>query len=449
MQPFDLLICGALGALIFFLPISLALAEVFMGLAVFFFLLKRIVRLSGSGIGARGLPGKERWQRFYAAVRPPDTGRNFWLALFFWACFVSAVFSIIPGRSWSALGCKVVERSLLFFAFIEVMGPASRLGSFLFCGGLSGLCVNLSGLAQFFTGKDFLRGRPLMEGRVGSCLGHPNNFGSYLLVEIFISLALLTFYSSKKIFSRNPINVRLGPERMLWVFLLISTVLSFINLGMTFSRGAWFAFLAMIGIWCCVKPRRCLLGLGMTLIFLMVFLPLSLKVRYQAAVPVSGASAAEVDAVPFSAGTLPPMKDRVSLFDLHGREMFWREAATVIRQRPLAGSGLNTYTQAVKKFDKTKRWYWGYKAHNTYLQTAAEIGIPGCVIFLGLIFSLFYRCKPDGEERADLLLTGARSALAAFLIMDFFDTGFYSAQLNILFWLLSALVVVLSRKLPS
>jgi len=129
-----------------------------------------------------------------------------------------------------------------------------------------------------------------------------------------------------------------------------------------------------------------------------------------------------------------------------GRINFWKKAVSIIRESPVFGTGLNTYSRILKRDpDKATWWY----AHNCYLQMTAETGLIGLASFLWMLFVLFRHGFNGCHQIKDLwpltFLQGTIAGLSGFLVQSFFDNTFYTVQLGILMWFFIGLLVAVTR----
>lgn len=97
----------------------------------------------------------------------------------------------------------------------------------------------------------------------------------------------------------------------------------------------------------------------------------------------------------------------------------WSRALAMIGDMPLTGSGLNTFSPVQSHF------YTGYiigpepHAHNLWLQTTVDLGVPGLLAFLALLIAFFltvlqaYRRTENREVR--ILLVGLSAAAVAYI----------------------------------
>ena len=73
------------------------------------------------------------------------------------------------------------------------------------------------------------------------------------------------------------------------------------------------------------------------------------------------------------------------------RFVIWQPAWELFKQNAWTGIGLGTYFLTIPPYLHPDDHSAGYYVHNDYLQIALETGIPGLILFLAIIFSVFYR----------------------------------------------------------
>ncbi|MBI5415685.1 MAG: O-antigen ligase family protein, partial [Candidatus Omnitrophica bacterium] len=124
---------------------------------------------------------------------------------------------------------------------------------------------------------------------------------------------------------------------------------------------------------------------------------------------------------------------------------YWSRSMRIIRDYPLLGTGINTYSVVQWEYSEG----WGGYPHNSYLQMTAETGVLGLLSFLWLLFVLyknwFRALRKMQESTLKCLLTGFGAGLSGFLLHSFFDTNFYSVQLSSLMWLIMGVVVAIQH----
>ncbi len=465
-------------ALILVLPISIALIESFAALVIFIFLLKKLT-LAHEAIISPSLKDAN------FAIRQEAFSRIFWrsliprkhvlylpLVIYIIVIFLSLLFSQDRILSiWAFFG-KVLEAVFLTVGIHDALKKKSHINAFLFAFGASAVAVALSGLSQYFFGKDFLRGTEFSGERVSSCLRHANDFGAYLIVvfPIFFTTMVGCWYSKvrQKKWLITGLLVLLGV--VLWCLLL------------TYSRSAWLAFCLELLMLFLMFPKLRLPSFVVFVIFFFVFLPALKSVRHVTLVTdkVAQTMVVEPEQVPVKVVTsapspsveapllkippveapkpLPPEKvvpktrsftdiilDTIGNTGGDGRSEYWRKAMKIIQTAPVLGTGLNTYSKVALQYPTV--WGGGY-SHNCYLQMTAETGILGLFAFLYLIIVVLCYCFKRLSQMKDLLLKqvliGTLAALIGYFIQIFFDTTFYSVQLGNLLWVVMGFVLAVA-----
>lgn len=130
------------------------------------------------------------------------------------------------------------------------------------------------------------------------------------------------------------------------------------------------------------------------------------------------------------------------------RTHLWREAILIIKDFPIFGCGLNTYSIVAPMYKSTLPEA-GFYPHNSYLQMAAETGIVGLASFILVMISLFKTSLINMRKTEDSfyrnILLGLSAGLFGFLVHSFFDVNFYALQLAILMWFIMGLIVAVQK----
>src|SRR2546422_406927 len=119
-----------------------------------------------------------------------------------------------------------------------------------------------------------------------------------------------------------------------------------------------------------------------------------------------------------------------------GRVKIWKRGLGYMMDRPVLGVGMNNFPVAEGTISPLARARqrgqgvrWGV-AHNSFIQVAAELGIPGLLLFIGLIASAFaslrrvvrqFRNAP-GAKDLSRLAQSLMAALVGFIVGGFFLT---------------------------
>jgi putative inorganic carbon (HCO3(-)) transporter len=334
----------------------------------------------------------------------------FLIAYFLWtvlSCFNSDYFK----ESFRGI-FKVLEYALVFIIAATSLRKEAVIKRSFFVIAIVAIIICADGIFQYFFGYDFIRHRLLTKDdylhRISSSFIHPNDFGAYLLV---VSVIFISFLLSVK----NRLKARL--------FIFLPLVLCLVNLFLTKSRGAWISFSAAFLVLGALKTKR-VLG-----IFLAILLIIFITLSYVA--PERMFSLAD-----FKSGTT------------WERLMLWKGTINMIKEHPILGFGVNTYSRNFPKY-KPAEYPDARYAHNSYLQMASEIGVVGALLFLAfllsvLIYSLkgIYVMKRAGGIRRDYAV-GLFAGLVGFSLSCVVDTHLYSVNPAVFFHLLLGFCFVL------
>lgn len=392
---FDRLTLLSLCVLIFTLPFSKSMVEIFSITALTFWAVKRISARSSRG-------------KLSGLFRPIDTVLNAPVYCFILAGILSVIFSSSVILSVKGLFFKLLQSILLCFIVAETVNERKKLNLVLITFFLSMALIGSDAIFQFITGRDFIRHyAPILLSRVQASFSNPNGLGGWLTIMIPLALsigAISTSYWKRK-----------GTK----VAILSLALLLIICLLLTYSRGASMGIgLAMIFL-CFFRKNKFLIILLLAAIALPFVIPYSIKGRL----------------------------DSIILFTPPIRIRFWREAVAIIKDFPLFGCGLNTYSIIAPAYKFTASG--GTYPHNSYLQMAAETGIIGLASFIWIIFRLFRDALRGIGEIGDIyyknILLGLSAGMVAFLAHSFFDVNFYSLQLVNLMWFVMGLMVAVHR----
>ena len=489
----DRIIVFSFYALIYFLPISKALIEIWSTIIITTFFVKRgfLFWLGSKEAGERRSIGFFV-KLFYGSFKPVDSSLNFLFGLF----LLVNILSIIINPYWS-LGIKgfvykLFQGVVLFYAFIECMKTKKQIKIFTMIMIIGGTLITTSGLLQFYQGKGIIHGHTLVDGRVVSAFEHPNDLGGYLVIVTMVLLCLVLHV----VLRWKP---HQGKHRLVNKLLIVAGEIFLISLSLafvlcfelTFSRSAWLGFFAALLFVGLIKREFLFICIGILIFFLMLSIPqlktirnvsflsddvmhdepinFKEKVNEYFNAPEMNAEADHKEAaqgeerVPagiFSRNVSSDLSRLKSLalkilldfkkfiicdFGGMGRMGFWEEAIGMIKDSPFLGVGLNAYSKVAPKYFVN----WGGYPHNCFLHMAAETGFIGLFVFLWLLGSIFHIAFRGIAKAQDgylqVLLLGATSGYGAFLIQSFFDTNFYSVKLGVFMWVIMGLIVAVEK----
>lgn len=104
----------------------------------------------------------------------------------------------------------------------------------------------------------------------------------------------------------------------------------------------------------------------------------------------------------------------------HGRLDLWKNGLVLLGNHWLTGTGLSTFLVAEGQIHEGGKWM---RAHNSFLEIAVELGLPGFFIFMGMLISAYKRAKPRND--ADWLGSGIRFSLIAYGVGGMFLSWSY------------------------
>lgn len=277
----------------------------------------------------------------------------------------------------------------------------------------SATLVALYGLYQYVVGVEIekawldVENNPGIRTRVYSVFYNPNILAEYLIFTIPLSVSLL--WHSKKLHKK--------------VIFLGTTGICILALVLTLSRGGWlgFAFSALIFI--LLVERRLLLSIIPIVMGGVLFLPQVILNRI------------------LSIGNL---QDSSNAY----RITMWGITREIIQDHWIAGVGFG-HLPFKQTFETYIRTMPIYHSHNTYLQTAAELGIPGLIAFLLFLFVLFkygiIKLIINDDKYTRIMGAGVIAALGGVLLHGLVENVLYLPKIILTFWILVSFILTLIR----
>lgn len=368
-------------AMIFAIPVSNALIEVFFSIACLLFFIKKIIR--------------------------PDfkfckNSIFVFLSFFILFCALSLINSgFYFGKSLKVFLSKWLESFFIFSMFADTfLNNPKRLRKAILFLLLAGGIILVDSIIQYFSTRDFLRHRFLMNNRITACFKHFNSLGAYLAP---VSLFFVGFSFEGRFQKRYRI--------VSMVFLLLCCIC----LALVDSRGAWLSFFSGVFLFILVSKKYKLVFLPITMLLIFIFVP-----AFQQRICV--AFEPGVDA---------------------NRFLIFSSIWPMILEKPFLGGGVGTFTNYFFYYapDQLRVLEGGIPyAHNCFLQIWAETGVFSLISFLIFLSLLIYRGVKSYERKKELPVLALTCALFGFIIHSFFDVHFYSLQLSSFFWAVSGLV---------
>jgi putative inorganic carbon (hco3(-)) transporter len=131
------------------------------------------------------------------------------------------------------------------------------------------------------------------------------------------------------------------------------------------------------------------------------------------------------------------------------RQEVWRWSLVAIGDFPFTGTGLGTFRQVVRRFYPLAitPTYDIAHAHNIFLQTALDVGLPGLIAYLSLV-GLALQQGWQAARRSLVLRPAALGLIAGMVALHIFglaDALALGSKPALLFWVMLGLLAVLPR----
>jgi O-antigen ligase len=288
---------------------------------------------------------------------------------------------------------------VLFFTVASAIKNAKSMKILLLLMALSTLMVNRS-FYNTVSGRDFSHFS--YDLREAGALGYAgeNGFGAF---EAMAAVWLLVFYSGSKKWL-----VKAG---LAGLFLTTLYCLAF-----SFSRGAYFGFLAGVTFLGIFKNRKLLVLLVIFLTSWQLFVPPAVKERVLMTKQADGQYESSAEA----------------------RILLWDDAVKLMKENFLMGTGFDTYEYMHRVGPYTD-------THNLYLKFVVETGIIGLLLLLWLFAKTWLLGYRLFRSASDSFWSSLGLALAASMVcgvvLNFFGDRWTYIQVTGFFWTLMAFVV--------
>lgn len=380
-------------AVAFFLPLSPKMTMLFLTLTAVLWLVKVIIT------------------RKIGIIRTPF---DKWVGLYSLCTALSINGSPDPHYSYYNFYHSFCLYIFLYYAVLYNIHSKKQIKRMLWATLAAAFLVTFYGFYQYFTGlditaMDWVDGEqfPELTVRVFSTLSNPNLLAGYLVTIMSLAIGFGCKAESRK-----------GQAAF---FAL--TVLFGICLILTYSRGAWISLILITGAYGIYYNRK----VFWLIVPLVGFLLVLHNAFYERIVSIAN-----------------PTDTSAAM-----RMALWQSTLAMIVEKPFLGIGWGSYWMVYPHYD----FFLNdpnttiYHAHNMYLNIAAEVGIPGLIAFLGVLYShgrAGLTVVKNKQNRWSVgLALGVLFALIGIAVNGLTDFIMFSNQLALLFWLLNGLVAVL------
>lgn len=152
---------------------------------------------------------------------------------------------------------------------------------------------------------------------------------------------------------------------------------------------------------------------------------------------------------------------RVTMSDTSGRSDLWTVAGRVIAAHPLLGVGQDNFQLVERQYINQPGAIHALYiittpklTHNTFLEAAADVGIPGLITLIAVLFFCLraiivaaHTFERIGDEQMELISRGILFSLVAVLVSDFFVAAGYAKYLWIPLALCPVMLGIARREL--
>jgi hypothetical protein len=313
------------------------------------------------------------------------------IALLTWTVLTIPL-SIWPGGSVALLTDQYLKALVFFWLIATLVTTGARLRTFAWALALCSIPLAIMALVHFATGDFLSTGTSIkrISGYSGIS-GNPNDLALTLNLVIPITGVLL-------ITSRSFLGRAVAVSALL---LSIPAVI------VTFSRAGFLTLgaIALVAAICFARRGAPAAAAGIVLVALITIplLPNGYIERLSTIV--------DIDADPTGSA--------------QGRWTDYQAATTVVLANPIVGVGLGNDILALDEVRGRATWR---SVHNAYLEYAVDLGLPGVLLFLSLLFAGFHSARRAERFAARIprlwelsaFAAGAQIALIAFAVAAFF-----------------------------
>ncbi len=347
------------------------------------------------------------------------------ILLTIWVLLVFLRIGILYGDDWPGGYCQThvgelkrwLDPIIIYFLFFHLVRDRQRWKTVVVIVMLGVTIAAIMAIREYLTGSE---GSSLDSSRVGGIAGQPNILGAFFVYYMFLFAA---FWLDRL------------KQPKAWGF-WVPFLLCFRGIMVTFSRGAYLAFAQGVLGLAYFKNKFLFVAATIGIVFVLLnpwMLPAGIRYRLESTFkPETQFTDAYA-----TGDSLEKNLDESSA----QRLMIWRGAREIIEKNPWFGCGLGLFPNTLRKYLETDRWI---DAHNAYIVTAAEFGIPALVFFVIILLLLYritvivYRRHPDPFIRTTAL--GFLGGLSGLFMANMFGSRLNTTEVSGYFWILAALM---------
>ena len=247
----------------------------------------------------------------------------------------------------------------------------------------------------------------------------PNPVGGTLVLFMPLCFSFLYSYIKKKNGESLP-----GGKAVVYIILVPTILISSFVLLLTQSRGSWLALISSLMLFLIIESRK---RKGKMLVVLLIVALCVMVGFYIQLIGYNNINSAK--------------NELISKF--YGRLQAWQVGMKIIQEHPLTGIGMN-YVRMQEGIGYSRA-----HAHNHYIHTAAELGIPALIAYLAMTIISLVMCFHVARITDSFWIKAAVRGLAmgqvAYSIFGIGDSIPLGAKVGIFFWISLALIVALFK----
>jgi O-antigen ligase len=325
-----------------------------------------------------------------------------WAVVFLLWALVTALFAISPETAWPVL-IERLKALVIFFVVVNVLRTPQQLRFYILLILFAFVIYPARGTLHNYVTGNTLFGRAIWN----QIYANPNDLAAMTLLMLGLALAIAT--------------VKTQDARVRWAAAALVPVTLLIIL-LTQSRGVFLGLLVGFGPPLLARVRKRPSGMAPLLAVLgviAVLVPAASWHRLEGITTLSS-TIAEVD----KKGRPTAGGDRFDQLAAGNAVQRWDILKTGLRiaaSNPVLGVGIGGYLEANERYAPQ---LGAHDAHNTYVSLAAEMGLPGLLLWLGLVGSVLAqvrrrRAHLEADDRLIQVLWIER-AVIGFLVAGFF-----------------------------
>ena len=369
-------------AIFTFFFITARLPELFTEFGIYLALLGLMVRPQGVGF-----PAPARWA----------------VVFLLWA-LVTALFAISPATAWQA-SIDRLKALVIFFVVVNTLRTPQQLRFYILLILVAFVIWPARGTLKNYVTGNTLFGRAIWN----KMYKNSNDLGAITLLMLGLALSIATVKTQSA-------RVRRAAAALVPVTLLI--------IALTQSRGTFLGLLVGFGPPLLARLRKRPSAMAPVLIALAVIAVLVPAASWHRIGSITRLTSIQTNAEAPKDGRPPAAQDRVeglALTSARQRFDILKTGLHIAASHPILGVGVGCYREANARYAPE---LGEHDAHNTYLSLAAEMGLPGLLLWLGLVGSVLSHVR---RRRADLeadvstvQVVWIERAVIGFLVAGFF-----------------------------